>query len=127
MPSRPEPWAPGSSPSRRGVAGGRSSCFAVAILSFATLDHRMARAERPERPVATTLLTISVVLAIAAALTGGAHSPALAWLVVPAAMAAIRFRSSVVIAVRGGVHRLRDDPRVRRGRPGGDWRPIPAS
>jgi diguanylate cyclase (GGDEF)-like protein len=71
--------------------------FAVAVLSIATLDRRMARTDRPERPVASNLLTISVVLAIAAAFTGGAHSPALAWLVVPAAMAAIRFRSPVVI------------------------------
>jgi diguanylate cyclase (GGDEF)-like protein len=72
--------------------------FAVTVVSIATLDRRMARTERPERPVATTLLTVSVVLAVAAAFTGGAHSPALAWLVVPAAMAAIRFRSPVVIA-----------------------------
>jgi diguanylate cyclase (GGDEF)-like protein len=71
--------------------------FGVAVLSITTLDRRMARTERPERPVATTLVTVSVVLAIAAAFTGGAHSPALAWLVVPAAMAAIRFRSPVVI------------------------------
>jgi diguanylate cyclase (GGDEF)-like protein len=72
--------------------------FGVAVVAIATLDRRMARTERPERPVATTLLTISVVLAVAAAFTGGAHSPALAWLVVPAAMAAIRFRSRVVVA-----------------------------
>src|SRR5256885_15746791 len=66
--------------------------FAVAVLSIATLDRRMARTDRPERPVATTLVTVSVVLAIAAAFTGGAHSPALAWLVVPAAPAPLPFR-----------------------------------
>jgi diguanylate cyclase (GGDEF)-like protein len=72
--------------------------FGVAVAFIVTLDWRMARTERPERAVATSLLAISVVLAVAAALTGGAHSPALAWLVVPAAMAAIRFRSRVVVA-----------------------------
>ena len=45
-----------------------------------TLDWRMRHTDRPERAVATNLLTISVVLAVAAALTGGAQSPALAWL-----------------------------------------------
>jgi diguanylate cyclase (GGDEF)-like protein len=72
--------------------------FAVAVATIGTLDWRMARTDRPERVVAMNLLTISLVLAVAAALTGGARSPALVWLVVPAAMAAIRFRSRVVVA-----------------------------
>jgi diguanylate cyclase (GGDEF)-like protein len=72
--------------------------FGVAVATIGTLDWRMTRTDRPERVVAINLLTISLVLAVAAALTGGPHSPALAWLVVPAAMAAIRFRSRVVVA-----------------------------
>ncbi|HEV7362869.1 MAG TPA: diguanylate cyclase [Solirubrobacteraceae bacterium] len=72
--------------------------FGVAVLTISTLDWRMARTDRPERVVAINLVTISVILAVAAALTGGPHSPALAWLVVPAAMTAIRFRSRVVVA-----------------------------
>ena len=72
--------------------------FAVAVVTIGTLDWRMARTDRPERAVATNLVTISIVLAVAAALTGGARSPALVWLVVPVAMAAIRFRSRVVVA-----------------------------
>jgi diguanylate cyclase (GGDEF)-like protein len=57
----------------------------------------MARTERPERAVALTLIVISFDLALGAALTGGPTSPVLAWLVVPAAMTAIRFRSRVVV------------------------------
>jgi diguanylate cyclase (GGDEF)-like protein len=72
--------------------------FGAALMAMSTLDWRMARTKRPERAVVANLLVISLVLAVAAALTGGAHSPALAWLVVPVAMAAVRFRPSVVVA-----------------------------
>ena len=71
--------------------------FGIAVVTIGTLDWRMARNERPERAVALTLIVISLDLALGAALTGGPTSPVLAWLVVPAAMTAIRFRSRVVV------------------------------
>jgi diguanylate cyclase (GGDEF)-like protein len=71
--------------------------FGIAVVTIGTLDWRMARTERPERAVALTLIVISLDLALGAALTGGPTSPVLAWLVVPAAMTAIRFRSRVVV------------------------------
>ncbi len=71
--------------------------FGIAVLTVGTLDWRMARNERPERAVALTLIVISLDLAFGAALTGGPTSPVMAWLVVPAAMTAIRFRARVVV------------------------------
>jgi diguanylate cyclase (GGDEF)-like protein len=71
--------------------------FGIAVVTIGTLDWRMARTELPERAVALTLIVISLDLALGAALTGGPTSPVLAWLVVPAAMTAIRFRSRVVV------------------------------
>jgi diguanylate cyclase (GGDEF)-like protein len=71
--------------------------FGIAVLTIGTLDWRMARNQHPERAVAVTLVVISLDLGLGAALTGGPHSAVLAWLVVPAAMTAIRFRTSVVV------------------------------
>src|SRR5919109_3777022 len=71
--------------------------FAIALVTLGTLDWRMSRTDRPERAIAATLLIISFDLALGAAFSGGSQSPVLAWLVVPAAMTAIRFRTRVVV------------------------------
>ncbi len=56
---------------------------------------------RPERVVAASLLLILWLLGASAALTGGAVSPLLALLVIPVAVAAMRFRAQVVWAIAG--------------------------
>ena len=75
--------------------------FAVAIANLGTLEWRIQRAVRPERVVAASLLLILWLLGASAALTGGAVSPLLALLVIPVAVAAMRFRAQVVWAITG--------------------------
>jgi diguanylate cyclase (GGDEF)-like protein len=75
--------------------------FAVAIANLGTLEWRIRRAMRPERVVAASLLLILWLLGASAALTGGAVSPLLALLVIPVAVAAMRFRAQVVWAIAG--------------------------
>ena len=75
--------------------------FAVAIANLGTLERRIQRAIHPERVVAASLLLILWLTGASAALTGGAVSPALAWLVIPVAVSAMRFRAQVVWAIAG--------------------------
>jgi len=75
--------------------------FAVVIANLGTLERRIQRARRPERVVAATLMVILVLMATSAALTGGAESPVLSWLLIPVAVAAMRFRAQVVWAFAG--------------------------
>jgi diguanylate cyclase (GGDEF)-like protein len=70
--------------------------FAVAVANLATLERRFAGSNAPELVAAKSLLLTTVLLAVAAALSGGAHSPLLPWLVIPVGMAATRFRAAVV-------------------------------
>src|SRR4051794_26941834 len=70
----------------------------VAAVPMGTFELRLKRSEHPERIAAQTLLITLAVLAIGAAGTGGPDSPGLPWLVIPPAMAATRFRGTVVIA-----------------------------
>jgi diguanylate cyclase (GGDEF)-like protein len=71
--------------------------FGSVVVNLGTLDARLRRSERPELVAATSMLLILVVLAIGAALSGGEESPALPWLILPAATAAARFRPQVVV------------------------------
>jgi diguanylate cyclase (GGDEF)-like protein len=75
--------------------------FAVAIANLETLEWRIQRAMRPERVVAASLLLTLSLLGASAALTGGAVSPLLALLVIPVAVAAMRFSAQVVWAIAG--------------------------
>ncbi|MFL5866892.1 MAG: diguanylate cyclase [Thermoleophilaceae bacterium] len=75
--------------------------LAVAGVPMLTFELRLKRSEHPERIAAQTLLITLTVLAIGAAGTGGPNSPGLPWLVIPAAMAATRFRGTVVVAFAG--------------------------
>jgi diguanylate cyclase (GGDEF)-like protein len=70
--------------------------FGAVAVSLGTLDARLRRSKRPELVAAQSSLLILAVLAIGAGLSGGEDSPALPWLVLPAATAAARFRPQVV-------------------------------
>jgi diguanylate cyclase (GGDEF)-like protein len=72
--------------------------FGLAVANLATLERRLARAERPERVAAQSLLFNLALFAVGVAFTGGPESDILAWLVIPGAMAATRFRGHVVAA-----------------------------
>ncbi|MGZ8666657.1 MAG: diguanylate cyclase [Solirubrobacterales bacterium] len=75
--------------------------FAVAVANLATLEWRFSRTDHPEQVAARSLCLTTALFATGVALSGGAQSPALPWLVIPVGMAATRFRSSVVWAYAG--------------------------
>jgi diguanylate cyclase (GGDEF)-like protein len=68
----------------------------ISVLNLVTIDRRIAASERPERVVAWSGVLMTLVIGAGAALTGGGVSPALAWLVLPVAVMATRFRAPVV-------------------------------
>jgi diguanylate cyclase (GGDEF)-like protein len=72
--------------------------FALSAVNLQTLDWRLGRARRPELVIAGSLLWTALVIGGAVATTGGAISPLLPWMVVPCALAASRFRPTVIIA-----------------------------
>ncbi|MEK6276692.1 MAG: GGDEF domain-containing protein [Actinomycetota bacterium] len=72
--------------------------FSVAVLDLGTLDRRLAGAERPERVAARTLLLMLALFSIGAAIDGGVEGEGLPWMVIPAAVAPLRFRGAVVFA-----------------------------
>jgi len=72
--------------------------FALVAADFLTVERRMARSAHPEIVSAVAILNTILVIAVGAAITGGPSSPALPWLVLPAAMVATRFRPRVVAA-----------------------------
>jgi diguanylate cyclase (GGDEF)-like protein len=62
---------------------------------------RLRRSERPELVTVQSMLVIVALLAVGVALSGGEQSPALPWLILPAAIAAARFRPEVVVVGAG--------------------------
>ncbi|HEY7933620.1 MAG TPA: hypothetical protein VID48_07325, partial [Solirubrobacteraceae bacterium] len=72
--------------------------FALSALNFLSVERRMARSAHPERVSVCAILITLLLLATGVILSGGPHSPALPWLVLPAGMVAARFRPRVVIA-----------------------------
>lgn len=72
--------------------------FSLAALNLWHIDRRIARSPRPERVSALGIAVTLVLLAAGVALSGGPRSPAMPWMVLPAAMAAARFRPQVVAA-----------------------------
>jgi len=75
--------------------------FAIVAVNLATLEKRLGASERPELVAVQASLTILVVLGAGAALSGGEDSPALAWMILPVATSAARFRPQVVVAGAG--------------------------
>ena len=72
--------------------------FSLSALNFLSIDRRMARSERPERVSMRAIIVTEALIASGVVLSGGPHSPALMWLVLPAGMVAARFRPQVVLA-----------------------------
>jgi diguanylate cyclase (GGDEF)-like protein len=70
----------------------------LSAIQVATLDHRVARSPRPERFVAFSFVATAIFAALGAATSGGAQSPLLIFLALPATLMANRFRRPVVIA-----------------------------
>jgi diguanylate cyclase (GGDEF)-like protein len=75
--------------------------FGAAAVNLLLLEWRMRRSSRPELLAAQTSLTVLMVLAVGAGLSGGEESPALVWLILPVAVSAARFRPQVVIVGTG--------------------------
>ncbi len=72
--------------------------LALCALNFANVERRIRTSPRPERVSAWAIVITLALLAAGVALSGGPESPALPWMVLPAAMVAARFRPQVVIA-----------------------------
>jgi diguanylate cyclase (GGDEF)-like protein len=72
--------------------------LALSVLNFVNVERRMGKSANPERVSACAIVLTLLLIATGVALSGGPSSPALPWLVLPAAMAAARFRAQVVIA-----------------------------
>jgi diguanylate cyclase (GGDEF)-like protein len=75
--------------------------FLPAAVHLVTLDYWLRRSERPELIAFGTLVAMLGVLAIAAVGTGGPASPLLPWLALIPAMATLRFRFEVSVALSG--------------------------
>jgi diguanylate cyclase (GGDEF)-like protein len=75
--------------------------FVPAGAYLMTMDRLLDRSSSPELVVVGTLLGMSGVLALSAALTGGPESPVLEWLALIPAVAALRFRWAVSRALAG--------------------------
>jgi diguanylate cyclase (GGDEF)-like protein len=73
--------------------------FVPAGLHLVTMDRWMERSDRPELVAFGTLLTMLLVLVVAAAGTGGPESPVLPWFALVPAMATLRFRLTVSITL----------------------------
>ncbi len=71
--------------------------FALSALNFLNVDRRLRTSAHPERVSVTAIVITLVLLGGGVVLSGGPHSPALPWLVLPPAMVAARFRPRVVV------------------------------
>lgn len=71
--------------------------FAFAAVNLVTVERRLKLSARPERVSAWAMVTTLLTLGVGVMLSGGPHSPALPWTVLPAGIAAARFRPQVVI------------------------------
>jgi diguanylate cyclase (GGDEF)-like protein len=72
--------------------------FALSALNFMNVDRRLRTSPHPERVSASAIVITLLLLGGGVVLSGGPRSPALPWMVLPAAMVAARFRPRVVIA-----------------------------
>jgi diguanylate cyclase (GGDEF)-like protein len=71
--------------------------FALSVVNFLNVDHRIDKSPHPERVSVYAILITLLLLATGVVLSGGPSSPALPWLVLPAGMVAARFRPQVVM------------------------------
>jgi diguanylate cyclase (GGDEF)-like protein len=70
----------------------------LSAANFVNVDRRRRTSTNPELVSAWAIVITLLLIAAGVVLSGGPGSPALPWLVLPAAMTAARFRSQVVIA-----------------------------
>jgi diguanylate cyclase (GGDEF)-like protein len=75
--------------------------LAFVALNLATFERRFATARRPERIAAASMLLVQLAIGGGIALTGGPDSTMIAWIAVPTAVVAARFRRHVVKAFFG--------------------------
>jgi diguanylate cyclase (GGDEF)-like protein len=68
------------------------------ILGYSLLRPRIATSERPEYVVAATVVNAQVLIAVGIALTGGAHSPAISFVLLPLITLPARFSTRGVYA-----------------------------
>jgi diguanylate cyclase (GGDEF)-like protein len=80
------------------IGGWTLILFALSALNFWNVDRTISKSAHPERVSAMAIVITMLLLSGGVILSGGPHSPALPWLVLPAGMAAARFRPQVVIA-----------------------------
>ena len=64
--------------------------------NLAVIEGRLANARRPEYVAAASMFFLQAVIGAGIAMTGGPDSPMVAWIVVPTAVVAARFRRHVV-------------------------------
>jgi diguanylate cyclase (GGDEF)-like protein len=72
--------------------------FGLSALNFLNVDRRLRTSTHPERVSMCAIVITELLLAGGVVMSGGPRSPALPWMVLPAAMTAARFRPRVVIA-----------------------------
>jgi len=72
--------------------------FGLVAVNLITVERRLTTSAHPERVSAWAIVTTLMALGVGVALSGGPDSPALPWMVLPAGIAAARFRPQVVIA-----------------------------
>jgi len=72
--------------------------LALSAINFIHVDRTIGRSPHPERVSANAIVITLLLISGGVVLSGGPHSPALPWMVLPAGMVAARFRPQVVIA-----------------------------
>lgn len=70
--------------------------FLFTCVNLITVERRLSRSPRPERVSAWAMLTTLLTIGVGVAISGGARSPALSWIVLPVLISAARFRPQVV-------------------------------
>jgi diguanylate cyclase (GGDEF)-like protein len=75
--------------------------LALCALNFWNVERRMRASPHPERVSFTAIVITLLLIGAGVVISGGPHSPALPWMVLPGGMVAARFRPRVVAVVIG--------------------------
>jgi diguanylate cyclase (GGDEF)-like protein len=71
--------------------------LSLCALNFLNVERRLHSSPHPERVSFTAIVITLLLISAGVVISGGPHSPALPWMVLPGAMVAARFRPQVVI------------------------------